>query len=101
MSGYWATGIARYAKAPAIVVTIAMTIARRGRSTKIAENIASAPVGRRRQRRRLHRHVAAHSLDPLDDHLFAAGQALLHDDAGPARTGGLDPADRRLAVARR
>ena len=45
MSGYCATGIARNANAPAIVVTTAMTIARRGRSTKIADNIVQLLPG--------------------------------------------------------
>src|SRR5271156_1344179 len=45
ISGYCATGIARKANAPAIVVTMAMTIARRGRSTKIADNMAQLLSG--------------------------------------------------------
>src|SRR3954453_13419748 len=39
MSGYCAIGITRRETSPAIVVTSAMTIASRGRSTKMAENI--------------------------------------------------------------
>lgn len=40
MSGYCATGMATNEIAPAMVVTIAMTIASRGRSTKIADSMA-------------------------------------------------------------
>jgi hypothetical protein len=43
MSGYWAIGMARRASRPAIVVTIAMTMERRGRSTKTEDNIGLVP----------------------------------------------------------
>src|SRR6516164_538161 len=46
MSGNCATGIRVSAISPAIVMTSAMTTARRGRSTKIAE-ITRLPPGRR------------------------------------------------------
>ena len=41
ISGYCAIGMEYSANAPAIVVTIAMTMARRGRSTKIDESMES------------------------------------------------------------
>src|ERR1700730_18488736 len=53
MSGNWATGMRVSATAPTIVMTIAMTAASRGRSTKIAEIIGSPPAPWRTVRRRL------------------------------------------------
>src|SRR5260370_5424488 len=47
MSGNWATGIAEMAMSPARGMTIAMTKARRGRSTKMAEIMRSASRARR------------------------------------------------------
>ena len=44
MSGNCATGMRSIDSAPAIVITIAMTIARRGRSTKTEEIIAQCPA---------------------------------------------------------
>lgn len=44
MFGYCAIGMANSASAPAIVVTIAMTMARRGRSTKMADNMFQLPA---------------------------------------------------------
>ena len=57
MSGYCATGMTNNSEsAPAMVVTIAMTIAKRGRSTKIAETryfpAGSASRALRERRRR-------------------------------------------------
>src|SRR5580704_16122184 len=49
MSGNWATGMRVSASAPTIVMTIAMTAASRGRSTKIAEIIGSPPAPVRRR----------------------------------------------------
>ena len=43
MSGSWETGMRSIASAPASAVTIAMTIAKRGRSTKMAENTRLQP----------------------------------------------------------
>src|SRR5690348_5140731 len=69
MSGYCASGIATSAIAPAITVTMAMTMARRGRSTKIDDSIASAS-GCRSHRRSLHGGAGPERAQPLDDHLL-------------------------------
>ena len=52
---------------PAIVVTMAMTIASRGRSTKMAENIASAPACRRTTGLARTAHAGPHALQSFDD----------------------------------
>ena len=46
MSGNWATGMRSMASAPAMVMMIAMTTARRGRLTKTAEIMGSGPFYR-------------------------------------------------------
>src|SRR5712691_272204 len=81
-----------------MVVTMAMTIASRGRSTKMAENIGSASGQRCRQRARPHRHAGPDALQSLHDDLLAAGEALLDDDASAAFAAGLDALDGGLAV---
>ena len=98
MSGYCATGIARNARAPAIVVTMAMTIARRGRSTKMADNMAQLLPGAGGSGVCANRHTRAQALESFDDHQLAAGQTLVDDDACAAFACRLDPADRGLAV---
>src|SRR3954454_5838831 len=100
MSGYCATGIAMKASAPAIVVITAMTIASRGRSTKIADSMGSAPVDRLRDRAGAHGHPGAQTLQPLDDHELAAREALVDDDARPAFAARLHSPDDSLAVVR-
>src|SRR5579872_6866748 len=77
-----------------------MTIARRGRSTKIADNIASAPVGRWRKGRRPDRYVPPQSLQSFDDDQFASGQSLLYNDAGADRGTRFDAPYLGFAVAR-
>src|SRR5215467_1395575 len=62
MSRYWATGITKSASMPAIVVTIAITMASRGRSTKMADNTGSGPTQSYWHRRRGHRHARAYAL---------------------------------------
>src|SRR3569623_1445556 len=94
MSGYCAPGMVNSASAPAIDVTIAMTSARRGRSTMIAESMALDPAGRLGDRVCLHGDPGPHPLQPVDDDEFPARQALVDDGvrAGPAGTG-LDAPD--------
>ena len=81
MSGYCATGIASSEIRPAIAVTIAMTIASRGRSTKTAEIIAQrrsrvgAGTGDGEDRR-----PGRNALHALHDHLLAAVEPALDDD---------------------
>ena len=71
--GYCAIGIASSDTRPAIVVTIAMTIASRGRSTKMADNTAQ-PATRGLGGRSRHDGARPQALRPLDDDHLAAGQ---------------------------
>src|SRR6476659_6056150 len=100
ISGYCATGIAMKASAPAIVVITAMTIASRGRSTKIADIMGSAPVDRLRDRACAHGHPRAQALKSLDDDELAAGETLVDDDARPTLARGRHAPDDSLAVVR-
>src|SRR4051794_10148234 len=83
MSGNCATGMRSMPIRPAIAVTMAMTIARRGRSTKTAEIIGSALRLRghgRSSRWCAHRggvdgDAGADSLEPLGDDDVAIGEA--------------------------
>src|SRR5581483_937237 len=77
-----------------------MTIARRGRSTKIAENIASAPVGRWRKGCRADCYARSYSLESFDDDEFATRQSLLHHNACADCGTRLDPPYRGLPVVR-
>src|ERR1700724_1667287 len=97
MSGYCAFGIENSASKPAMVVTMAMTIASRGRSTKMAENIGSAPFERRRRAGR-DRNSGAHPLQSFDDDLLVPGQGFLDDGIRSALTPRLDPLHDGLAV---
>src|SRR4051812_47297482 len=94
MSGYCATGMVNSARAPAIDVTIAITIAKRGRSTKIADSMASDPACRLADRVRPNGDPGPDPLQAVDDDQFAAGQALVDDGirSGAARAQ-LDPPD--------
>src|SRR5579859_506856 len=89
MSGNCATGIRNIESAPASVIRMAMTIARRGRSTKTAEiiRLLSRLRCRRRGRRGARRHLnaGAHALDAVHDYRFAVGQAA--QDRGRDRSG--------------
>src|SRR5580765_3050565 len=98
MLGYCASGMINSDSRPAIVVTSAMTMASRGRSTKIAENIDLASVQGWRRRAGLYCHPRSQCLKPLDDELLAAGQAPGDDDVGTAGAAGGDPSDGHLAV---
>src|SRR5256886_7139103 len=97
ISGYWAIGIEYRANAPAIVVTMAMTMASRGRSTKTEESIESAPQGLR-DRTRSDRYSRTDPLQAFDDNLFASGQARIDDDVRSALGTGLDALNDGLAV---
>src|SRR5271163_4681585 len=97
MSGYCATGIVNSDNRPAMVVTMAMTIASRGRSTKMAENIGSAPF-ECCHRAGFDRNSGAHPLQSFNDDLLVAGQAFLNDSIGSVLAPWLDPLHDSLAV---
>src|SRR5271170_2171396 len=97
MSGYCAIGIENSARKPAMVVTTAITIASRGRSTKMAENIGSAPF-EHGHRAGLDRRSGTHPLQSLDDDLLVPGQAFLDDSIRSALTAGLDALHDGFAV---
>src|SRR5580692_2981856 len=97
MSGYCAIGIENSARKPAMVVTMAMTMASRGRSTKMAESIGSAPV-ERRHRASLDRRTGAHPLQSFDNDQLVSGQAFLDDGIRSALTAGLDPLHNGFAI---
>src|SRR6478752_7846863 len=98
ISGYCATGIAKSESRPAIVVTSAMTMARRGLSTKTEVNIGSAPAGRRGHGRGEDRRSRPEILQPLDDDLLVAGQTLFDDDIGTGLGADLNALHHGLAV---
>src|SRR5215472_19093156 len=75
-----------------------MTIASRGRSTKIAESIASASADRLLERVRDHGRAGAHALQPLDDDELASCEALADDDARSFLAAGLHAPHDRLPV---
>src|SRR5260221_7618025 len=106
MSGNWAAGIAEMAMIPGRVMTIAMTKARRGRSTKMAEIMRSASAagrglaglprgGRWRVARGLPGDLndlaRPHLLHTVDDDLIALLDAVLDDDVGALGRPGRDP----------
>src|SRR5689334_15962261 len=98
MSGYCATGITKMDRMPAIVVTMAMTAASRGRWTKTLESIGSAPACRRRYRCRAHGRAGAQAFHSLHDDLLPAGEAAVENRLGSLLAADLDPADLRLTV---
>src|SRR5580658_9063925 len=77
MSGSCATGMRSIDSTPASVMTIAMTIASRGRRIKTAEIIGSRlGVGQRRAGRpRRHHQTGPHPLDAVQHDHLALGQA--------------------------
>src|SRR5262249_26348723 len=77
---------------------MAMTMARRGRSTKIADSIASTLVERALNRGRAHRRARTNGLEALDDDQLAARKSLLDDGVGAGLAADLDAFDRRLPV---
>src|SRR5215469_13406925 len=93
MSGYCASGMINNDKRPAIVVTRAMTIASRGRSTNIADSMALAAIQRRGDRLGLDRRSRSQALDALDDDEFATLETFGDDNVLAARATCLDPAD--------
>src|SRR6476659_4949318 len=97
ISGYCAIGIEYSANAPAIVVTMAMTMASRGRSTKTEESIESTPQCLR-HRACSHRYSGTDPLQAVHDDLLAAGQARVNHDIRAALGAGLDALDVGLAV---
>src|SRR5450432_795393 len=107
MSGNCATGSAKMAMIPASVMTIAMTKASRGRSTKMAEITSGSAPGpggglgglARRATRGAARRLAGdgddlarpHLLHAVDDDLLALLDAALDDDVSLLRRPGGDP----------
>src|SRR5215468_9019347 len=98
ISGYCAIGMVKSASAPAIVVTTAMTMARRGRSTKIAESMDSTSPNDRRYRGGPHWRTGPDALEPLDDDQFAPRQSASDNDVRATCTCRLHPFDGSLAV---
>src|SRR5262245_42430502 len=112
MSGYCATGSETRQTRPRRTVTIAMTLARIGRSMKnldIANRSPRSPCRRRGVGRR--RRVAVGGMgadlaprdglqDPLDDHPVVRLQPLIHDEGIAHLLAGLDrsPLDHVLVV---
>src|SRR5271154_3728573 len=91
MSGNCATGIDAMAMMPASVMTMEMTKARRGRSTKMAEILASTSRAGSHHRA-LHRLPGPHLLHAVDDHLLAGLEAGVDHDVGVlVGTGGEAP----------
>src|SRR6188472_730563 len=86
------------ANAPAIVVTIAMTMARRGRSTKTDESMDSTLLHALRQRPRSYRRAGTDPLQTLHDDRLTSGQARGDHHIGAVLAGRLDAPDRGLAV---
>src|SRR6516164_10655580 len=98
ISGYCASGMTNSDTSPAIVVIKAMTMANRGRSTKIADSIGSASAERGGYRCSAYRHSGPQRFEALDNDKLVAQQAFGDDyifTAGPAR---LDTTDRHLPV---
>src|SRR4051794_12421146 len=93
MSGDCATGVTKMDRMPAIAVTIAMTAASRGRSTKTLESTGSAPACCRRNRTRGDRGARAQAFHSLYDHLFAAGETAIENRVGTLFAADLDAAD--------
>src|ERR1700722_2655789 len=89
--------MAKSASPPAIVITIATTIARRGRSTKIAESTDSTPAKHFR-RVRSHLDSRANEGQPVNDDKLASGQALINYRPRIDLTARLDTFDYGLAV---
>src|SRR6516165_10241492 len=83
-----------------MVVTIAMTMASRGRSTKIAESIALALSLPHRLRHRACAHCRSwpYRLQPVHDHLIACRETRIDHDVCPAFAAGLHAPHSRLAV---
>src|SRR4029077_12382709 len=93
-----AIGIEIRANAPAIVVTMAITIASRGRSTNTDDNTGQLRSACRSHRARSHRRAGSNTLQALNDYQFASCQARIDDDASTAGASGLDAPCRCLAV---
>src|SRR6476659_3824171 len=97
ISGYCAIGIEYSASAPAIVVTMAMTMASRGRSTKTEDSIKLAS-DRLRHWACSHRYSGTDPLQAVHDDLLAAGQPSVNHDVRAALGAGLNALDDGLAI---
>src|SRR6516164_7168517 len=75
-----------------------MTMASRGRSTKIDESIESALPEGLRQRGCPHRYPRTYPLQPFHDDRFATGQAGFNHHVRAGLAAGLDALDNRLPV---
>src|SRR6185295_16245097 len=74
------------------------TMASRGRSTKMADSMDSAPAECLRQRTCSDRHAWAHALQSFDDNLFATLQPFIDHDARADLATDLNSPNRGLAV---
>src|SRR3954453_9500620 len=97
MSGNCAIGIVSIDSSPAIAVTTAMTMARRGRSTKIAENMRLS-AQRLFDGHRFDRSTGAQALSAANHDQLAAGEALRNDNRRAYRLADLYTLDRRFIV---
>src|SRR5579862_9416 len=86
--------------APAMVVMTAITIASRGRSTNIADNMMLVSIHYAR-RRRPNRDTGAHNRQAIDNDQLTTRQALLDHYAAIDLVSWLHPFDGSLAVLRR
>src|SRR5262249_52617840 len=77
---------------------MAMTMASRGRSTKIADSMTSAMVEGALKRGRAHRRARAYALQALNDDQLAAGEPLLHDRVGAGLAADFQAPDHRFPV---
>src|SRR6516164_8106405 len=98
ISGYCARGMTSSDTSPAIEMTKAMTMANRGRSTKIADSIGSASAECGRYRCSPYRRSRSQRFEALDDDKLVARQALGDDDICAASAACLDTPDRHLPV---
>src|SRR5579862_6880401 len=93
MSGNWAIGIADIAIRPASVMTMAMTMAKRGRSIKILENTLFALQFRSVLRHNVCRHrlTRVHLLNAIGDDQLALLESALDFDVLAVIGAGRDP----------
>src|SRR6516164_943592 len=98
ISGYCASGITNSDTKPAIEITKAMTIANRGRSTKIADSIGLVSAEGGRDWRSPHRHPGSQRFETLDHHQLVARQALGDDYVYAVGAARLDSSDRHLPI---
>src|SRR5579872_7022546 len=98
MSGYCAIGMTSSDSKPAIVVTIAMTVASLGRSMKIVENTLSTSGWWCRSGRSKHGRASPQRLHPLHDHLIPRLEPVIDNCIRTGLATGLYTPYRCLAI---